>query len=105
MGNDSPAPYFFKRRKIKMSLKQQRIEPGQPGYFEKNENRYRYCNEFHQEGFRCTRKQGHRPPHAAHTVMGVEGSTENVFNDKGELIEVRVKEGAKNTMNVQIATW
>jgi hypothetical protein len=79
-----------------MAINKEQIHPGQPGYYEKNENRYRYCNDFHDEGYRCTRTIKHKPPHAAHIVMGVEGTVD---------AEGNVKPGAKNTENVQIATW
>jgi hypothetical protein len=86
-------------------FKRQETRPDMPGYFPKNQNRYRYCNDFHDEGFRCTRPQGHKGPHAAHTTMGVEGTTETIRNEANEVVEIRVKPGMKNTQDVQIATW
>jgi len=94
-----------------MALERKTVRPTEPGYFPKNQVRYRYCNDFHDEGLRCTRQMGHkwdgqREKHAAHVTMGVENSTEEVRDkDTGELIEIRVKPGMKNTEDVQIATW
>jgi hypothetical protein len=89
----------------KDSLKREEIHPGQPGYYDKNLHRYRYCNEFHPEGLRCTRTVNHAGPHAAHMQLGIAGTTEEVLDDKGNIIDVRVKQGMRNTEDVQIATW
>jgi hypothetical protein len=88
-----------------MALKKEQIRPGMPGYFEKNMNRYRYCNNYHLEGYRCTRVINHHGPHAAHVEMGIAGTTEEIRNEAGEVIEIRVKPGMHNTENLQIATW
>ena len=89
----------------KDSLVRQEVHEGQPGYYPKNQIRHRFCNAFHDDGLRCTRQANHPGPHAAHIVMGVQGSTEEVKNAAGEVIDVRVKPGMKNTEDVQIATW
>ena len=81
-----------------MPLERKEILPGQPGYYQKNENRYKYCNDMNDEEgmFRCTREIKHKGPHAAHIIKGVEGTTDNEGN---------VIPGMKNTVNVQLATW
>jgi hypothetical protein len=86
-------------------LRRQEIRPDMPGYYKKNENRYRYCGNFHDEGFRCTREMGHKGDHAAHVPMGVPDSTEEIKDAEGNIIDVRTKPGMQNTINMQIATW
>jgi hypothetical protein len=86
-------------------LERKEIHEGQPGYYKKNIIRYRFCSSFHDEGLRCTRQMGHQGAHAAHVVMGIKDSTEEIKNEQGEVIDVRVKTGMKNTEDVQIATW
>lgn len=88
-----------------MGLRRQDTRPDMPGYYKKNENRYRYCGEYHEEGFRCTRERGHKTPHAAHVPMGVPDTTEEVKDADGNVIGVQVKAGMQNTINMQIATW
>lgn len=87
------------------SLKREELHEGMPGYYPKNQIRHRFCNAFHDEGLRCTRQMNHRPPHAAHVVMGVQGTTEEWINPATNEKEVRVKPGMKNVEDVQIATW
>jgi hypothetical protein len=79
-------------------LVKQEIHKGEPGYYDKNENRYKYCNDFHDEGFRCTRARNHAGPHAAHIVMGVRNTAH--IDPEGNLTV-----SPNNTENVQIATW
>jgi len=89
-----------------MALDRKEIHDGQPGYYPKNQIRYRFCNNFHDEGLRCTRQMNHKGPHAAHVVMGIKDSTEEVKDpNTGEVIDIRIKPGMKNTEDVQIATW
>jgi hypothetical protein len=79
-------------------LKRNEVVEGQPGFFEKNENRYRYCNDMNDEDgiFRCTREIKHKGAHAAHIVRGIKGT----IDADGNIIP-----GMKNTEVVQLATW
>jgi hypothetical protein len=82
-----------------MPLNKTELLPGMPGYWEKNNNRYRFCNNFHDEGFRCTRPMNHAGPHAAHTTRG--GATKINKNEQGEITTI----DTEKDVNVQIATW
>jgi hypothetical protein len=97
--------YVLPKRRGKDMLERKEIHEGQPGYYPKNQIRYRVCSSFHDEGLRCTRVMNHAGPHAAHIVMGIKDSTEEIRNEKGELVDIRVKTGMRNTEDVQIATW
>jgi hypothetical protein len=80
-----------------MSLNRKEIRPGDVGYFPKNQNRYRYCNAFHDEGLRCTRHIHHKGPHAAHYTLGI---PDTIDPETGN-----IREGTINSIDVQIATW
>ena len=86
-------------------FKREDIREGQRGYYKKCLIRYMVCNNSDYPGYRCTRETGHAKPHAAHTVMGIPGTTEEIKDENGMVIDVRVIPGMKNTEDVQIATW